>query len=303
MCRIGSSAVIVPNQYVKNDKSKSVIENKKIEEPICPTREKKNDSVNVKSKESKSNVVHSVEIEDNLKADIGEKISKAVSATIGNSQDIISTAKGIVTTAEAGTGVGVVAKITRSLAPTAKVITSFRAVQGIDKLMNTPIANKALGVFSAVGGGFEVYRGVKELKKGNKEQGVYNLVNGGSGIVMGGALLVGVAPVALAASVVGLASEVVKYGSGSVKKLGWLKGKNGESQTAFDRLGERVNDAQKIVENKTGSKALGYVAKVGAGITMVPAAVAVSVGGAVVQGTKTVGSSVSSGWNYLMSKF
>lgn len=297
MCKIGNSAVIIPNQYVKTEKKNK--ENK----VICPTPEtaKRNDSVKVNSKESKNKVTHSVQIDD-FKPTKGEKVINTAGSIIGNTQDALDVSKKLVTAGQAAAGTGAIAKITRAITPAIKVVTSLRGVDKIDKLVNNPVANKALGFLSIVGGGFQMRRGFKEIKKGEHEKGGFNIAGGAATVVMGGALVFGAAPVAAAAGAVGLGITVVKYGSGSVKKLGWLKSKDGKDQSTFERLGERSTDAQKAVQKRTGSKALGYVAKVGSSIAMVPVATVVSVGGAVVQGGKTVGGAVSGAWNYLFKR-
>ena len=84
MCKIGNSAVIVPNQYVKTEKQNK--ENK----VICPTPEtaKRNDSVKVNSKESKNKVTHSVQIDD-FKPTKGEKVINTAGSIIGNTQDAL----------------------------------------------------------------------------------------------------------------------------------------------------------------------------------------------------------------------
>lgn len=302
MCKIGS-AVIAPNHYSKiNKKIDQVKDNvRHAVTNVIANIPKPDDSIKLASKASK-NVIHSVDINQKAKPEIGERVSKTVSGVIGNAQDILDVTKKVVTIGESTTQASALSRAARVVAPTVKTLTSLRIVKGVDKLVNNPIANKAFGVFAVAGGGFEIARGVKEIKKGNKEQGVYNIVNGGATVVCGAALFVGAVPVATVAGAVGLTAGVVKYGNDSVKKLGWLKGKDGKDQSAFERLGERANDAEKAVAKATGSKALGYAAKVGSGIAMAPAAIATSVGGAVVQGGQVVGNAVGNAWNYVFNR-
>ena len=303
MCKIGS-AVIAPNHYSKiNKKIDQVKDNvTHTASKVVNNIPKINDSIKLAAKTAKNTVIHSVNISQNLKPEMGEKLTKTVSGVIGNTQDILDVTKKVVTIGESTSQAGALGRTARVVAPTVKTLTSLRLVKGIDKLVNNPIANKTFGVFAVAGGGFEIARGVKEIKKGNKEQGVYNIVNGGASVVCGAALFVGAVPVATAAGVVGLSAGVVKYGNDSVKKLGWLKSKDGKDQSAFERLGERANDAEKAVAKATGSKALGYAAKVGSGIAMVPAAIVTSVGGAVVQGGQVVGNAAGNAWNYLFNR-
>jgi hypothetical protein len=293
MCRV-SGSVIAINPYAGINTQSKIDNTKVVSKTDIPkvNHTEKKDSVKVNSKSSKNDVIHSVNIEKPVEKTLGEKISKTISGVIGNTQDGLDITKKI---SSLGTASGAVSKVSH----VAKAITSLTVIKSIDKIASKPIVNKALGVFSVVGGGFEIARGVKEIKKGKTEQGVFSVLNGGAGVVMGGALLVGAAPVAVVAGFVGLGVSVVKYGSQSVKDLGWLKGKDGKAQTAFEHLAEKANDAQKSVEKATGSKVLGYVAKVGSGVVMVPAAVATSVAGAVVSGGKAIGNAVSKAWDYL----
>lgn len=298
MCKVNSA--VLPNPYINNS-TKNSVQNKvnnsksvKTNEPVNSVKD--NQSIphknNIETKSSKNNVAHKINIDDDKEVkDIYENVSTNISSSIGTTQTVMDLAK---KAAVIGEGTTVLAKT----ATVARTLTSLSVVKSVDKIASSPIANKALGVFSIVSGGFQAARGIKDIKNGKTERGTFNVLGGASNVVMGGALLVGAAPVAVAAGFVGLGVGVVKYGSSSVKQLGWLKGKDGKAQTAFERLSERANDVQKAVERKTGSKVLGYTAKVASGVAMVPAAIATSVGGAVVSGGKAIGSAVSNAWNY-----
>lgn len=297
MCRVSGSGVLTPQYTKPKTETKKPVQQQDCKDQ--PVQNKKNDSVKVETKNSK-NVIKPVEL-DCEKQTTGEKISKGVSGVIGNTQDALDVTKKIVSVSE--NSAGFLAKSSKVVAPVIKTVSGLAVVKSIEKVATSPIANKAFGVFAVAGGGFEIARGVKELKKGKTEQGVYNILNGGASVVCGGALFVGALPVAAVAGGVGLGLTVVKYGNDSVKKLGWLKGKDGKAQSAFERLAEKSNDAQKYVEKKTGSKVLGYTAKIGAGVAMVPAAVATSVVGAVYAGGKAIGGGVQKAWNWGASFF
>lgn len=306
MCRV-SSLTLANSFTFTNDICKVPAknkENKNISEKKTTDSEKLHQNQNVEHKNeiaiknSKNTVIHNIQIskDDKEQRDFPEDVSTKAASYISTTQTAMDLAKKATVIGE---GTSRLAKVGSVLGSTAKTITSLSVIKGIDKIASSPIANKTLGVFSIASGGFQAARGIKEIKEGKTERGSFNVAIGASNVVMGGALLVGAAPVAVAAGFVGLGAGVVKYGSSSVKELGWLKSKDGKAQTAFERLAEKSDDAQKYVEKATGSKVLGYAAKVGSGVAMVPAAVATSVGGAVVSGGKAVGSAISNAWNYL----
>jgi hypothetical protein len=300
MC-IKTGSTLIKTDYTPardntNVKVKTPLDNPVVQQPqttITPKDESK-----VKTKTSSKEVIHSVDFpnkDTTPKTEakcFEEKCAKTISGVIGNTQDIIMAAKKAGVIAQSSSGL--VAKASGVVG----AIASNKVVQKVDKIVNTSIANKTFGVFAVVGGGFEIARGVKEIKKGNTHQGVYNIASGGTSVVTGVALGVGATSVAAVAGGVGLGVMVVKYGNDSVKEQGWLKSKDGKNQSSFERLEERAGDLGNSVEKATGSKFLGTTTKIASGIAMVPAAVVVSVGGAVVGAGKAIGGAVSGVYNY-----
>ncbi|MBC7475832.1 MAG: hypothetical protein H7263_16230 [Candidatus Sericytochromatia bacterium] len=229
-----------------------------------------------------------------------ESTVRSVKDFIGTTQTVVGHVRGFAKIEE---NAGKIIKVASKIAtPLAKPIASLEVFNKFEKVITNPVLGKVFGFVSIVTGGFDIKNGITDISNGKKKDGGFKIVSGTAGVVGGVALIVGAAPVAAVAGAVVIGVSVVKYGDESTKKLGWLKDKNGNAQSSFDRLGDRATDIGSSVEKKTGSVVLGTVAKYGSGVIMVPAATVVAVSGAVVNGTKTVGGYVGKAWDWATGK-